>query len=319
MAHPRVFVSSTYYDLKHLRSSLENFIEALGYEPVLSEKGNIAYAPDTPLDESCYREVHNADIFVLIVGGRYGSERSGGESDLPKHFFDKYDSITKQEYKSAVAQDIPIYILIERSVYADFENFLRNKDNQTFSYAHVDSINVFHLIEEILAQPQNNPFYLFDRYSDIEIWLKEQWAGLFRELLSRISNQQRLLSLAAQVESLAETNKTLKRYLEELLVSEIPSEKSEDLINTEDRRLADAQRDSYIKNYGLNNYLMDAYDIKQEAIHKAMHESRTLKEFLERIANYSNLTDADKYRLFSIRDLPEAIMDYDNALTLRGK
>ena len=28
MAKPRVFVSSTYYDLKHLRSALESFIES---------------------------------------------------------------------------------------------------------------------------------------------------------------------------------------------------------------------------------------------------------------------------------------------------
>lgn len=73
MARPRVFVSSTHYDLKHLRSSIENFIEQLGYEPVLSEKDSIAYLPDAPLDESCYREARNSDIFVLIVGGRYGS------------------------------------------------------------------------------------------------------------------------------------------------------------------------------------------------------------------------------------------------------
>jgi len=76
MARPRVFVSSTYYDLKHLRSSLENFVESLGFDAILSEKGKIAYTPDLPLDESCYREVGTADIFVLIVGGRYGTEVS---------------------------------------------------------------------------------------------------------------------------------------------------------------------------------------------------------------------------------------------------
>jgi hypothetical protein len=48
MAKPRVFVSSTYYDLKHVRSSLDLFVESLGFEPVLSEKGNIAYSPDSP-------------------------------------------------------------------------------------------------------------------------------------------------------------------------------------------------------------------------------------------------------------------------------
>ncbi len=73
MASPRVFVSSTYYDLKHLRSALDAFIAGLGYEGVLSEKGDIAYAPDAPLDDSCYRAAEQADIFVLIIGGRYGS------------------------------------------------------------------------------------------------------------------------------------------------------------------------------------------------------------------------------------------------------
>ena len=76
MARPRVFASSTYYDLKHVRASLEAFIESLGYDAVLSEKGNVAYNPEIPLDESCYREVLNTDIFVLIVGGRYGAEKS---------------------------------------------------------------------------------------------------------------------------------------------------------------------------------------------------------------------------------------------------
>ncbi|MBW2570128.1 MAG: DUF4062 domain-containing protein [Deltaproteobacteria bacterium] len=51
MAKPRIFVSSTYYDLKHIRAPLEIFIESLGYESILSEKGDIAYSPEQPLDE----------------------------------------------------------------------------------------------------------------------------------------------------------------------------------------------------------------------------------------------------------------------------
>jgi hypothetical protein len=99
MARPRIFVSSTYYDLKYLRSSLVNFIEMLGYEPVLSEKGNIAFAPGSTLDKSCYREAAASDIFVLIIGGRYGAERSETRSGLPRGFFERYDSITSRLLK----------------------------------------------------------------------------------------------------------------------------------------------------------------------------------------------------------------------------
>jgi hypothetical protein len=89
----RVFVSSTYYDLKHIRASLSSFIDSLGYESVLSEKGDIAYAHDKPLDDSCYREASSADIFVLIVGGRYGSEASSDNKKPDHSFNERYDSI----------------------------------------------------------------------------------------------------------------------------------------------------------------------------------------------------------------------------------
>ena len=49
MAKPRVFVSSTYYDLKYVRSSLELFISSLGFDPVLFEHGGVAFAPDKAL------------------------------------------------------------------------------------------------------------------------------------------------------------------------------------------------------------------------------------------------------------------------------
>ena len=130
MARPRVFVSSTYYDLKHIRSSMDIFIRSLGFDTILSEKGDIAYTPDAPLDESCYRESQNSDIYVLIIGGRYGSEISATKNKDSKSFFDRYESITKQEYKSAVDKEIPVYILIEKPVYSEYKTFMRNRDNQ---------------------------------------------------------------------------------------------------------------------------------------------------------------------------------------------
>jgi len=201
MARPRIFISSTHYDLKYLRASLDVFIESLGFDSVLSEKGNISYHPDLTLDESCYQEVESVDIFVLVIGGRYGSRAS---SECPAVAGNYYDSITKKEYDYAAQRKIPIYVLIERSVYTEYKTFLRNRDREDITYAHVDDINVFRLIDDISSKPRNNPIQEFEKFSEIENWLRDQWAGLFRELLSKRSNEYQLSSLTSQVAQLQE-------------------------------------------------------------------------------------------------------------------
>ena len=298
MARPRIFVSSTYYDLKHIRSSLENFIDSMGFESILSEKGQIAYSPEIPLDESCYREVGNSDIFIIIIGGRYGSEKSEKRDEKDKDFFDRYDSITKQEYKSAVERDVPSYILIEKSVYSEHEIFLKNKNNESINYVHVDSVNIFHLIEDILSQPRNNPVHQFDRYSDIEAWLKEQWAGLFRELLNQRSKQTQIASLTSQVNTLGEINRTLKRYLEEV-VSKVSPEDSTKLIEDESKRLKKAKQFALLKENILVKFLENKHDILAEDYYDTLIKSKTFNIFTNKVSKLSK-GDRDKLHAFLI-------------------
>ncbi len=278
MARPRVFVSSTYYDLKYIRSSLENLINSLGFESILYERGQIAYLPEIPLDKSCYKEVENADIFIIIIGGRYGSEKSGIKENKEKQFFDQYDSITMQEYKAAVQREIPTYILIEKSVHSEFETYLKNKNNESINYVHVDSVNIFHLIENILSQP--NPVYQFDRFSDIEFWLKEQWAGLFRDLINNRSEQIQIASLASQVDSLTEINKTLRRYLEVIIPKLSPD--SEDLISTESMRLENFELDREIEKTLLYGFVR-GYGILIEDLKDALITSESIEDFFEKM------------------------------------
>lgn len=279
MAKPRVFISSTYYDLKHLRSSLENFIESLGFESVLSEKGEIAFAPDMPLDESCYREAGTADIFVLIIGGRYGSEASSQEKKLTKAFLDRYDSITKQEFKSAISRDVPTYILIETSVYSEYRTFLKNKKNRQIRYAHVDSVNIFHLIEEIVSQPKNNPVYPFERYSEVEEWLREQWAGLFKELLTRMSGQQQMSSLSSKVSELGEINITLRNYLEAIIEKVSPKE-SEKIIESESKRLEEMLLLQVLKDNNFIRFLV-ANELPFEESVEAVRKANSLENLVD--------------------------------------
>lgn len=68
MAKPRVFISSTYYDLRHVRERIENFLSHFGMDPVLFESDNVTFEFNKPLDISCYNEVRLCHMMILIVG-----------------------------------------------------------------------------------------------------------------------------------------------------------------------------------------------------------------------------------------------------------
>lgn len=111
MSKPRVFVSSTYYDLKYVRERLERFISSYGFEPILFESDSVYFNPKIPIDKSCYNEVTNCHLMILVVGGRYGSLVSDKDS-----YEKQYISITRREYETAKTKGIPVMIFIEQNV-----------------------------------------------------------------------------------------------------------------------------------------------------------------------------------------------------------
>lgn len=191
MVKPRIFVSSTYYDLKQIRDNLDSFIENIGYEAVLSDKGKIPYNHNRPLDESCYSEITSCHMLILIIGGRYGSPSSESRKENADEICQMYKSVTMKEYQTARDKDIPIFIFVEKNVYSEYRTYYKkNLDNPAkINYVYVDSINVFKLLDEINSQTRNNPIKEFNKFEDISKWLKEQWAGLFAEHLQEQHEQ----------------------------------------------------------------------------------------------------------------------------------
>ncbi len=178
--------------------------------------------------------------------------------------------------------------MVEKLVYAEFETFLKNKNNELINYAHVDSVNIFHFVEDILAQPKNNPVHQFDRYNDIEVWLKEQWAGLFRELINQRSKHVQINSLSYQITKLEENNKTLKHYLEELMLKMLP-EISGELIAQESKRLEEVKQLSTLENTDMFKYLESMFLFSILDYREAVIASKSGDEFLENLSEYVKL------------------------------
>jgi len=315
MAKPRIFISSTFYDLKQVRSSLEAFILGLGFDPVLSEKGSIAYSPDAPLDESCYREAKGCDIFVLIIGGRYGSEVSSEKGSEEKGFYERYESITRKEYESAVERDIPIYVLVEKSVHSEYETFKRNRENSTIKYAHVDSVNIFGLIDYVLGRPRNNPTYHFEVSSEIQTWLRDQWAGLFRELIRTRTDRAQISSLADQVAGLSNISTTLKRYLEEVVARVGNKEQAKEIIDEEDARLSDARELNELSKLTPIKELLEYNKVPVETARGIFSQATSLDDLAKRVAEATGRHNADAIVSFW-KDNPDRWENMNNVRAL---
>jgi hypothetical protein len=276
MARPRVFISSTHHDLKHVRMSLGDFVDALGFEPVLSENGGIAYAHDRALDESCYREVADADIFVLLIGKRYGAQASAEERLANPAFHATYTSITHREFERARLRNLPTYVAIDKDVLAEFEVYKLNAGRTDIAYR-VDSANVFRLVADVLSQP-SVPVLPFDRIEEIQSWLRAQWAGNYRDLLGRQTELAQLSGLAAQIGELKQISETLKKYMEAVLKGADPNQSAR-LIAEEDERLHALRLQEALRSNGWTQF-MERTAVRFSDYHWSLEHATTATDFV---------------------------------------
>lgn len=165
-----VFVSSTCYDLNQIRSNMSDFILSIGHQPFLSEFDDFPINPNNQTVENCINNVKDeADIFVLIIGNRYGSVSQTGQS------------ITNLEFLTAKHKNIPIYAFIDKKVLAALSFWKKNKDSNFEGI--VDNVKIFDFIEDIR---ENHKLwsYEFEKAEDIISILKTQMSYLFKGSLN---------------------------------------------------------------------------------------------------------------------------------------
>lgn len=96
ITQPKIFISSTIVDLPNERKAALKAVEKVGGFPVMSEFTMEAQSADSLT--TCLSKVKESDIYVLILGGRYGWQP------------EKKESITELEYKTAIDNKLPILV-----------------------------------------------------------------------------------------------------------------------------------------------------------------------------------------------------------------
>ena len=220
---PRVFISSTFYDLKYVREELADFVQNYNFEPVLFERGDVGYEHGDYLDASCYREICNTDMVVLVIGGRYGSPATGEAKDK----FKEYLSITRKEFNTAVENNIPVYVFVENNVYSEYFVYVKNKERiekgqVEIKFAAADSINVFRFIDSIYSLDKICVTG-FSTAQNIKEQLKKQWADMFKKYLLSLRERQskeKMIDSMTVIESIIREMNTMVQKMGEKVIDE---------------------------------------------------------------------------------------------------
>ncbi|MDH5718729.1 MAG: DUF4062 domain-containing protein [Spirochaetia bacterium] len=163
MAKPRIFISSTFYDLSDARMALREHFISLGFEPLNFESNDFGVTPGKHAQHAALDQIDNADYFLLIIGGKIGS-----------NYVDSKKSITNQEYISAIKKKLPVFIFVKEAVYNALTIYKKNP-GANFKPI-VDDIRIFQFIETINAQTEDNWIRKFDTVIDIKNAITHQIA-----------------------------------------------------------------------------------------------------------------------------------------------
>jgi hypothetical protein len=201
MPGPKVFVSSTCYDLAMARDQLRSFLLGLGYEPILSEYSDVLFDPRVHTHTSCLQGVSDADLIVLIIGSRFGGKAIpealssvaidqliGSSFDVQALENPEALSVTQLEVLKAIDCEIPVFAFVGEKVWHDHLVYERNKEMaEKIKFPSIDKPEtakfIFEFINFLRQRVKGNALISFARVEDIENHLRKQWSSYFQRLL----------------------------------------------------------------------------------------------------------------------------------------
>jgi hypothetical protein len=318
---PRVFLSSTYFDLKHVRERIEKFIENYYLEAVLFESDNVIFEPSKPLDVSCYNEVKLCHLMILIIGGRYGSIVSGENIQEKKDVYEKeFISITKKEYETAMRMNIPVFVFIEKNVYSEYQTFKKNKpffesqkdSKNAFSFAHVDDVNVF----KFISQLQGNAIKTFEKVEEIENYIGNQISGflfLYLQQLQSASSDKRILDSVTELNSISQRmNEMLNAVGKNVLKDEY-----NEVINNQNRLIIDFFVTQFFDNIKFENEIKDFSRENAEIISNFCFDTILNSSRIQPF-NFDKFDEIWSENLSVLKDFKDKISEIDSNIVIKS-
>lgn len=204
MAFPKILISSTCYDLKELRNSIEKAIKELSYEPILSDKNDVLFDPQNHTHVSCINAVEECDMAILVMGGRFGGKAVPQaldlikieESNKAKAFINNFNqgevSITQLEILKAFERKIPVFTFISDYLETYHHLYEVNKGKPELKMIDFPNIEkketvpyICEFLNYIRYKKSNNAYFSFKNATDLIETFKKQLAFYFRELLKK--------------------------------------------------------------------------------------------------------------------------------------
>ena len=209
----QVFVSSTFTDLKEERQAAVSAILKLGHIPAGME---LFTANDKSQWDTIKRWIDESDVYMLILGGRYGSIEK--DSQL---------SYTELEYNYAVQTNKPLFAVVIN------ENALKDKIKEIGPEIFEQENNS--KLKEFRTKVLSNMSSFYEDVKDIKICIMES--------LPQINSERNLLgwvfggdvsdvkNLVDEMGTLSAENSDLKKKLENALKNAIKPDSKEDKFN----------------------------------------------------------------------------------------
>jgi hypothetical protein len=172
---PKVFLSSTCYDLYDLRAELHQYLQEHDFEVLASEMFDSPFAVDPTADtvSTCLANVERCAAVVLVIDRRYGQLLSSGEW--------RERSATEAEIRHAWKKKVPVYAFIRQQALAEFRQLpkddskLLEMSGSWVQEAGKGLVLWRRFVEEVMASPveseRSNWLQEFHTSVDLKKWV----------------------------------------------------------------------------------------------------------------------------------------------------